>query len=119
MTKFYRDVSEALKWNEQFGYAPWTGNLDAFNDGLRGEPMGSSKDTAVCIRNFHNCVKEKPEWSKTILDILARHSRDYLLYGCRLIVLIQTDDANYFCENIGGGGTQWNKSEWMNSLRGL
>jgi len=119
LTKFCEDVSLALKWKEQFGYMPWTGNLNALNDGLYAEPLNSSKDTAFCIRNFHSSVQQDAEWSKNILDILESHSRNYLLYGCRLIILIQTDDAKYFCENIGGRRTQWNISEWMNNSRGL
>ncbi len=117
--KFHTDVSSALKWKEQFGYAPWTGSLDALNDGLRGEPIDSSKDTAFCIRNFHKCVKDEPKWSKIFLDVLASNSRDYLLYGCRLVVLIQTDDAQFYSDSLGGQKAKWNKFEWLNSARGL
>jgi hypothetical protein len=70
---FYRDVSIALKWNEQFGHDLWKGNLDALNDGFRGQPFESGDDSAFCIEDFHMLVAQDRELAEEILDI--RHHR--------------------------------------------
>ncbi|MGI9381635.1 MAG: hypothetical protein ACR2PO_00650 [Methyloligellaceae bacterium] len=117
--QFEADITTALKWEEQFGYAPWNGDLNALNDGFRGQPFHSADDTAFCIENFQACVALNDYWATGLLDIMARTSRDYLLFGKRLIFLIQTDDPEFDREGLGGTSTHWNEAEWLNSARGL
>jgi len=119
MPKFCESVSNSLKWKQQFGYTPWTGNLDALNDGIRGEPSASSDDTAICLSGFHNMVRDDSEWATALLDILEYQSRNYLLFGQRLIILVQTDNPNYQCKKIGGRQVQWNHEEWFDKSRGI
>lgn len=114
---FYRDVSAALKWKEQFGYDRWNGNLDALNDGFSGEPFDSSNDSAFCIEDFNLLVAQDRQCSEDILDIIANQSRSYLQFGKRLIGLIQTSDADFHTEKLGGSSAQWNRAEWLNSSR--
>src|SRR5262245_13543016 len=61
--KFMVDISEALKWRQQFGYEPWTGNLDALNDAFRYEPFDSADDSAFCIENFQAAVEHDSKWA--------------------------------------------------------
>ncbi|HRD45071.1 MAG TPA: hypothetical protein PLF78_01160, partial [Caulobacter sp.] len=49
LDQFKHDLSIALKWEEQFGYAPWDGNLDALNDGLRWFSNEGPERVALCI----------------------------------------------------------------------
>ncbi len=115
---FYRDVSAVLKWKEQFGYDRWNGSLDALNDGFRGEPFDSADDGAFCIEDFDLLVAEDRGMGETILDIIADQSRSYLLFGKRLIGLVQTADAKYQTEKLGGAAAHWNQAERLNSARG-
>ncbi|MGI9383521.1 MAG: hypothetical protein ACR2PO_10230 [Methyloligellaceae bacterium] len=117
--QFEADMTRALKWQQQFGYSPWNGNLDALNDGFRDEPFNSADDTAFCIENFQACVAHDGYMATTLLDILARTSRNYLLFGKRLIGLIQTNDPEFDRDGLGGTTTHWNEAEWLNSARGL
>lgn len=117
--KFTNDVSEALKWKQQFGYEPLDGDLNALNDGLRGQPFYSADDSAICIENFNLFAKQNKHDSSAFLNILERTSRNYLLFGKRLIALIQTTDPRYRCDNIGGTYADWNEAEWFNWNRGL
>lgn len=99
---FIDEMSAALKWHEQFGYKPWTGNLDAFNDALRGEPFDSADDGAICIENFQALVGDDETFARGLLDIIEYQSRQYLLFGKRLIALIHTQNKGFRCEGLGG-----------------
>jgi hypothetical protein len=116
---FQDQISTALKWREQFGYAPWNGNLDAFNDGLRDFPFGPSKQSALALRGFHVLVEEARDRADTVLDMLEYAARDHLLWSNVLIVLVQTDDPRYQCAPVGARHANWNRREWMDSNRGL
>lgn len=117
--QFQNDLSLALNWQEQFGYFPWTGNLDALNDGFRSEPFDSAEDNAVCIENFDALVKSDPTLSFALLDMIACHSRAYLLFGKRLVGLIQTNDPKFSCPGIGKSSAMWNEAEQLDRARGL
>ena len=97
---FEGQMSRALKWEEHFGYAPWTGSLDAFNDGMRYYPFGPSGRSAF-LTGFHQLVAADRERAHTILDILEKAARDHLLEAKLLIALVQTDDPLYSCSAIG------------------
>lgn len=116
---FTQQMSSVLHWEKQFGYARWTGNLNAFNDGVKGYPFDSSNRSVLIIRDFNALVDENVEGSRTLLDILEGSARDHLLWGRILIVLIQTSDNRYDSGPIGGRSAHWNQREWMNANRGL
>jgi hypothetical protein len=113
----YEPFSSLLKWDEQFGYWPWTGNLDALNDGLRDYPFGPSALNALILSAFHILVAEDRDASHAILDMLEANARDHLLWGRTLIVLVQTDDSQYECTAIGGRSASWNGRERLNMGR--
>lgn len=116
---FERQLSDALLWEEQFGYAPWNGNLDALNDGMRGYPFGPSKRAALVLTGFNTLVDRDAQVSHIILDILESNARDFLLFGMTLITLVQTDDSRFDCPEIGGRRPRWNNREWTARDRGL
>ncbi|WP_433973903.1 barstar family protein [Tunturiibacter lichenicola] len=57
--------------------------------------------------------------AETVLDILARCSRYFLLRGRRFIILVQSDDPLLAFEGLAGISTHWNRREWLNKDRGL
>lgn len=116
---FEAQMSQMLMWNYQFGYSPWTGNLNAFVDGVRGYPFGPSGRSALALKGFHHLVAADEEFAHAILDILEGAARDHLLWGKFLIVLVQTDDPAFVCPPVGGRSAQWNCHEWSNADRGL
>ena len=111
--------SIVLRWQDQFGYAPWTGNLDALNDGLGGYPFGPSRRAMLVLRGFHCLVEENRSASEALLDMLEHHARNYLLWGKTLIVLVQTDDNDFESPSIGARYAGWNSRERLDSERGL
>ena len=116
---FRSALSEALKWKEQFGYEPWGGGLDALADGVGGFPFPQSKSAAICIENYDLFAKDQPEIALAVLDIVEAQSRNHLLVGCRLIALIQTNDASLEFGPLGCRSATWNRREWLWKDRGL
>lgn len=115
---FRLHMTAALKWQAQFGYAPWTGSLDALNDALRAEPRDSSRNTVICIEDFHRLHAADPDRAVAMLDIMASASRQYLLFGARLLIFVQTDDGDFHARSLGGTAAIWNPAEWLISDRG-
>ena len=119
LSDVYIPFSTLLRWEEQFGYAQWNGNLNAFNDALSGYPFGASKRSALILTSFHAIVADDRSASHAILDMLEAHARDHLLFGNILIVLVQTDDSRFECPEIGGRRANWNRRESLPKDRGL
>jgi hypothetical protein len=111
---FRTDISRALRWKEQFGYDGWDGNLDALNDGLRGEPFAASDLNLFCLEGFHGLVKDDARTARALLDMLCEASWDHLLHGKRLVVLIQTDDPAYETPPVGCHHGRWTARERHN-----
>jgi hypothetical protein len=89
------------------------------NDGFRGEPFDSADDSAFCIEGFDLLAAKDRRMAEVILDIIAYQSRSYLLFGKRLIGLIQTADAKYHPGKLGGCSANWNQREWLFKDRGI
>ena len=114
---FQAQLSEVLHWEEQFGYGPWRGNLNALNDGFREYPFTSR--SALILESFHRLVATDSDFAHAVLDIIERQARNSLLLGKALICLVQTDDNRYDCAPIGCRSATWNRREWLHRDRGL
>lgn len=117
--EFKRDISDALNWEEQFGYKTWDGNLNALNDGLDSPPMNTKKLLAIACKNFEKLYLSDKDFATGFLDIFEYQSRNRLLFGERLIALVQTNDPNFESGEIGSRKALWNPKEWLDSERGL
>ncbi|KQW71387.1 hypothetical protein ASE17_00330 [Phenylobacterium sp. Root77] len=115
--QFTADVGFGLNWLGQFGYEPWTGNLDALNDGLRDPPFGPTGCLALCLEGFHQLIAENPTLANGVLDVIEYQSRNQLLIGRRLLALVQTNDGSFHAAALGARGATWNQAEWLNSSR--
>ena len=119
LRSFRTQLSEFLRWKEQFGYGPWGGGLDALNDGFWGYPFPNTGRSALVLEGFHGLVAMDGDFAHKVLDIVERQARYHLLLGKVLICLVQTDDNRYNCAPIGCRTAQWNPREWQDAHRGL
>ncbi len=114
--QFDQLIADQFKWKEQFGYEPWNRSFDALNDGLRGEPFNTSDKSVICIEDYERLdAAYNSAWH--FLDLIEHHSREYLLFGKRLVGLIQTNDSNFDPPEIGMRQPKWNRDEWLISSR--
>jgi hypothetical protein len=112
-------LSDGLEWKNQFGYEPWTGNLNALQEGLADAPFGDEMCLALCLEGFHRVVHEDAEYAHSLLDIIEREARNHLVMGRRLLALVQTDDGHYSTGPLGGRAVSWNFAEWFDKSRTL
>jgi barstar (barnase inhibitor) len=116
-TDFHTAVATALDFPDYYGH-----NLPAFNDCMRdvivheyGWPPQAT-GLAVVFTGYDAFVRADPRAAYVVLDILAGQSRSALLFGGRLICLVQTDDPDIDFEQLGFGGLgsvwpMWNDRE--------
>jgi RNAse (barnase) inhibitor barstar len=60
-----------------------------------------------------------PDVADAVLDVITDASRVQLLFGKRLIALVQSDDPRIAYRSLGGRPAYWNHREFFDSSRGL
>jgi len=114
-----QNLTVALRWQEQFGYAPTVLNLDALNDALRGMPCDDCPSVVLVLTHFQAFCQRNEDAAHAVLDIIESQSRDHLLFGRKLLAFVHTTDPVTYIENLGGRVAQWNPEEWLMQSRGV
>ena len=57
--------------------------------------------------------------AEVVLDIFASAVRYHMLFGRRLLILVQSNDSRIRFARLGGITASWNRREWLNKNRGL
>lgn len=117
VAQFTTDLGDALQWEKQFGYSPWSGNLNALADGLRSLDFSPSLCVALAFEEYQHIVAHDAEFGHAVLDVIECLARDHLVGGRRMIALVQTKDANFVADNLGKRQAMWNEAEWLNASR--
>jgi Barstar (barnase inhibitor) len=86
-------------------------NLNALDDALEDIVIPREGGLALVITGYGGTP------SDALLDVVARKARWWLLFGRRLIVLIQSDDPHFTLGKLGATTAPWNPDEWLNSAR--
>lgn len=94
-------------------------SIDAFDDILYEMYIPDNLGLVIIIYQYNLLMQTAPEKGWQILNILDRHSRRNLLYGQRLITLVQTTDPTLDIGPIGSQTVSWNQAEWQDYQRGL
>lgn len=110
----HREIALALGFPAHYGQ-----NLDALNDCLSDLEVPGMGGRAIIFRKYDAFVRACPVAAQILLDILAEQSRRFLLFGLRLITLVQSDDPSVQFAPVGATSVNWNPREWLNSNRGL
>ena len=81
--------------------------------------MASSESTGLglLLVGYDKFAAAEPGVAQSVLDIFAGQARHALLFGCRLICLVQTDDPRIDFSPVGATPVAWNDAEWLNSSR--
>ena len=111
---FHAEVAVRLAFPGYYGR-----NLDAFNDCIGDLEVSDSGGRAIVLRRYDSFVRCESRSSQHILDILASASWHCLLFGRRLLTLVQSDDPRIQFEPVGAHPALWNPREWMDKDRGL
>jgi RNAse (barnase) inhibitor barstar len=103
------------EFKREFGFPDqYVENLYSLADRLSDVDIPDESGTVVALEHFDNVTAE-PE---ILLDVLARCSRNWMLFGRRFIVLVQTSDPDYRGPlDLAATPAQWNGREWMTASR--
>lgn len=108
----HSNLKDILNFPEYYGK-----NLDAFSDCLNDMYDKRYTGLVITFRHFDNLIEQDKSESQSLLDIIARISRQWMISGQRLICLIQSDDPNLEIDKIGGYHPSWNGAEWFDDKR--
>src|SRR5258705_9217266 len=94
-------------------------NLDALNDCLCDIGIPEESGRVLVFERYDAFAAKVPRVAWAVLDIVEINSRRLLLFGRRLLALVQSDDPRISFEPIGARSAMWNRREWLNKIRGL
>lgn len=111
---FHADVAETLKFPEYYGR-----NLDAFNDCMGDVEVPLAGGMAIVIRHVDAVNLRDGQLVPLVLDIIVDTTRTNLLFGPRLLTLLQSENPGIVFPTVGAVSVAWNPKEWLSSSRGL
>src|SRR5688572_20278636 len=114
----HRDLARAFDFPSYYGH-----NLDAFDECLRdvvahryGWPERATG--LVLVFTGYHAYAARESWdAQALLDAIARHARSALLFGERLICLVQSDNPLIEFDPVGCTPVIWNDAEWLTANR--
>ncbi|HZM83485.1 MAG TPA: barstar family protein [Candidatus Limnocylindrales bacterium] len=116
--EMHLDLARSLDFPAYYGQ-----NLDAFNDCLRdvvarryGWPEKAT-GLVLVFTGYDGFAKRHPREAQILLDIIADRARSALLFGGRLICLVQSDDPMIEFDPVGASPVIWNDAEWLTANR--
>jgi len=94
-------------------------SIDAFDDLLYDLHIAYKNGLVIVLHRYDVVMGLDSHQGWQILNILDRHSRQNLLYGLRLMTLVQSADPKLIIEPAGAQIVTWNLKEWLDSERKL
>ncbi len=120
---FLRDMTRAGRFQEQFGYEPWTGNLNALLDAMRYAEVDGASGMALGVSRFDLLLDSDHELAEGVLDVVETASRERLIdelitgQSQRLILLVQSDRGDLELPPlVGSRNPPWNQAEMAQCL---
>lgn len=94
-------------------------NLDALNDCISDLEIPEESGRVLIFNRYDTFAAKYPRAAWVVLDIIENNSRLLLLFGRRLLALVQSDDPKISFESVGSRPVMWNRREWLNKSRDL
>jgi RNAse (barnase) inhibitor barstar len=121
-SEMHRALKEGLSFPDYYG-----NNLNAFDECVRDDLAIPDPGGLVLVLNHYDRFAKSVDVgtpkgqgvADAILDAFARAIRRHMLFGKRLIILVQSDDPLIVFDGLGGVRATWNSREWLNKNRGL
>ncbi len=118
----HHSFKEKLSFPDYYG-----NNLNALDECVCDDlAIPDSGGLVIVLNHFDQFVKSvdsgKPRGQgvgDAMLDAFARAIRYQMLFGKRLMLLVQAEDPLTDFGDLGGVRAMWNSREWLNKDRGL
>ncbi|WP_407319898.1 barstar family protein [Isoptericola halotolerans] len=98
-------------------------NFDALNDCLSDVAAGDfgapadATGLALVLTGYDSFAAADPVAAQTLAGCFADQSRTALLFGRRLVCLLQSGDPRFALAPVGARAASWNPAEWSDSQR--
>jgi len=120
--EMHRSLKEKLSFPDYYG-----NNLDALDECVCDDHAIPNSGGLVLVLNHYDQFVKSVDGGKpseegvagAVLDAFARAIRHQMLFGKRLMLLVQSDDPLTDFGALGGVRATWNSREWLNKNRGL
>ena len=109
-----KDFGLTMEFPDYYGQ-----NFNALNDCLSDVDVADNGGRAIVLNRFDSFAAKNPDGAEVLLNILDENSRHHLMFGRRVLILVQSNDPEIRFDAIGRYGATWNRQEWLNSSRGL
>jgi len=93
-------------------------NLDALSDCLSTLAIPDEGGRVLVFDRFDVPARALIGLATRVLDVIAVQARQHLLFGHRLLALLQSDDPKLGFDPIGATSVTWNPREWLTAARG-
>lgn len=113
-SEMHEALSSCLEFPEYYGR-----NIDALNDCISEIEIPREGGRVLVLNRYDYFAAKFPDVAWSVLDVMEINSRRLLLFGLRLIILVQSDDPGISFAPVGGRPVMWNIREWMSKSRGL
>jgi RNAse (barnase) inhibitor barstar len=102
-------------------------NLDALDECMLDDLVVPDSGGLALVLNHYdrffkparNLSSDERSTAEVVLNIFAKAVRHHMLFGRRLLILVQSDDPKIEFGRLGGVAAWWNHREWLNKNRGL
>jgi hypothetical protein len=111
-SEMHKALARQLEFPEYYGR-----NLHALNDCLSDLEISDEGGRVLVFNKYDSFAAKAPHVAWSVLDIMETNSRGLLLFGKRLIILVQSDDPAISFEPVGGRAVVWNSAEWLDQSR--
>jgi RNAse (barnase) inhibitor barstar len=123
--KSEEQMHDALRSALSFPYY-YGKNLDALNDCLTDLAVPGTGGVALVFHHYDRFAEvgmardpDDKALARILLHVLADAVRYHMLFGRRLLILVQSDDPRISFVDLAGISAHWNPNERLNTNRGL
>ncbi|MGW4214381.1 barstar family protein [Lentzea sp. NPDC004789] len=103
-------IAAVAEWPDGYGHGSWPG----FRDGLTDHLLTAGRPLVVLVLKGLDGVRRADEESvRILLDLVASIGRWHLLFGRRLICLVETGDVELDTGPLGGEPAGWSRHEFL------
>jgi len=110
----HEDFAATLSFPDYYGK-----NLDALNDCMSDVEIPFDSGRVMVFRGYDTFNSRFSDTAQTFLEIFDEASRSRMVFGERLVGLVQSNDPMIRFDQTGRYSARWNEREWLNSDRGV
>jgi RNAse (barnase) inhibitor barstar len=120
--QMHKALKSTLSFPDYYGK-----NLDALDECMSEDVLVPDEGGLVLIfRHYDQFAKairtdraDMRSFAEIVLSVFARAVRYHMLFGRRLMIVVQSDDPRIRLENLAPLAASWNPREWLAQNRGL